>query len=90
MTAYNVTLSVGKEKTEASSDKGYGLRKVICQLLENKGLNNVYEVFVRRKYVGSHLDPKRFQIIKQSATEAVNKYIMKVVSDPSDQAAEDV
>ena len=63
---------------------------IFCQVLESRGSNNVV-VFVRRGYGSSHLDPKRFQIIKQCAAEAINKYIKKVVSDLSGhQAAENV
>ena len=83
MTAYKVTLSDGKELTGASSDREYGAGKVVREVLESKGLNNVV-VFVRRRYGGSHLGPKRFQIIKQCATEAINKYIKKVLCDPND------
>ena len=90
MTAYKVTLSDGKELTRASSDREYGAEQVVCKVLKSKGLNNVV-VFVRRRYGGSHLGPKRFQIIKQCATEVINKYIMKVLCDPDDnQAADDV
>ena len=83
MTAYKITLSDGKELTGASSDREYGAGKVVREVLESKGLNNVV-VFVRRRYGGSHLGPKRFQIIKQCATEAINKYIKKVLCDPND------
>ena len=62
MTAYNVTLSDGKWLTGASSDKEYGARQAICQVLESKGLNSA-EVFVRRRYRGSHLGSKKFQVI---------------------------
>ena len=82
MTAYKVTLSDGKELTGSSSDREYGSGKVVCEVLESKELNNVV-VFVRR-YGGSHLGPKRFQIIKQCATEAISKYIKKVLCDPND------
>ena len=83
MTAYKVTLSDGKELTGASSDIEFGAGEVVCEVLESKGLNNVV-VFVRRRYGGSHLGPKRFQIIKQWATEAINEYIKKVLCDPND------
>ena len=83
MTAYKVTLSDGKELTGASSDREYGARQAVHEVLESKGLNNVV-VFVRRRYGGSHLGPKRFQIIKQCATEAINKYIKKVLHDLND------
>ena len=90
MTAYKVILSESKELTGTSSEKEYEAGQVVFQVLESKALNNVV-VFVRRRYGGSHLDHKRFQIIKQCATETVNKYIKKVVCCPSDyQAAEDV
>ena len=77
MTAYKVILSDGEEFTGASSDREYGAGQVVHEVLESKGLNNVV-VFVRRRYGGSHLGSKRFQIIKQCATEAINKYIKKV------------
>ena len=83
MTAYKVTLSDGKELTGASSCREYGAGQIACEVLESKGLNNV-EVFVRRRYGGSHLGPKIFQIIKQCATEAVNKYTKKALCDPND------
>ena len=83
MTAYKVTLSDGKELTGASSDREYGAGKVVCEVLESKVLNNVV-VFVRRRYGGSHFGPKIFQIIKQCATEAINKYMKKVLCDPND------
>ena len=83
MSAYKVTLSDGKELTGASSDREYGTGQAVCELLESIGLNDVV-VFVRRRYGGSHLGPKRFQMIKQCATEAINKYIKKVLCDPND------
>ena len=90
MTAYKVILSDGKELTGASSDREYGAEHVVNKVLESKRLNNVV-VFVRRRYGGSHLGPKRFQIIEQSATKVINKYIKKVLCDPDDnQAADDV
>ena len=78
MTAYKATLLDGKELTGASSDREYRAGKVVQEVLESKGLNNVV-VFVRRRYGGSHLGPKRFQIIKQCATD-----IKKVLCDPND------
>ena len=90
ITTNQVTLSDGNELTGASSDKEYGAGQAIHHELENKGLNNVV-VFVRRSCGASNLGPKRFQIIENCATEAVNKNIKKVVYDTSDhQAAEDV
>ena len=83
MTAYKVTLSDGKELTGASSDREYGAGKVVHEVLESKGLNSAV-VFIRRRYGGSHLGPKRFQIIKQCATKAVNKYIKKVLCNLND------
>ena len=82
-TAYKVTLSDGKEITGASSDKEYGAGQVVHEVLDSKGLNNVV-VFVRRRFAGSHLVPKRFKIIKQCATEAINKCMKKVLCDSND------
>ena len=83
MTAYKATLSDGEELTGASSDTEYGAGQVVCEVLESQGLNNVV-VFVRWRYGGSHFGPKRFQIIKQYATEAINKHIRKVLYDQND------
>ena len=90
ITSYKVTNIDGKELTEASSDREYGVEQVVCKVLEIKGLNNAV-VFARRRYGGSHLGPKGVHIIKQCATGAINKYIKKVLCDPDDnQAADDV
>ena len=57
--------------------------QAIHQVLESKGLNDVV-IFVRRRYGGHHLGPKRSKIIKQCATELINKQIKLVVYDISD------
>ena len=90
MMAYKVTLSDGKELTGTSSDSEYGTGQDVHEVLESKGLNNVV-VFVRRRYgYGPYLlGPKRFQIIKQCATEAINKYIKKVLCDLNDHQVAD-
>ena len=64
MAANKVTVSGGKELTGTFSDKEYGTGQTICQVIENKGLNN-FVVFVRgRRYGGNNLGPKRYQTIK--------------------------
>ena len=73
MTAYEVTLSYGKELIRVSSDND----RLSSKYLRTKDV----VVCIRRKLRCSHLDPNRFQIITQCATEAINNYTKYEVSD---------
>ena len=78
MTDCKFTFSDGKKLAGASSDRMYGTGQVVCKVVESKCLNNVV-IFVRRRYGGSHLGPKRFQNIKQCETEAINSISKSVM-----------
>ena len=73
MYAYNVMDSDGQLKTGKCDDGEWKGSSILSDLLKEKKVSNVI-LIVTRKFGGKFLGRKRFDLIKQAATEALDLY----------------
>ena len=71
--AYNFTNAEGQTKSGYFDDKEWRGSSVLCSVLEQKSVTDAI-LIVTRKFGGTHLGKKLFDLIKQVATEVVDQY----------------
>ena len=74
MYAYNFTDAEGQTKSGYFDDKEWRGSSVLASLLEQKSATDVI-LIVTRKFGGTHLGKKRFELIKEVALEVIDEYI---------------